>query len=382
MSKSTLAALAVPFATAAVLAATALITREPAAALASEGMHVTTTFTAGRAAAEVEGTWTITPRDDGRLQLNLHYEENSNWGRGIDRADLRGLSDDALNAAASTPVAFRIEREAGVFDMEGAFREGRGAGHFRFTPNREFAATLRSLGVEGAGAATDRDLMNLAMADATAANTRALMALDLGSVDLKQLVELSIFNVTPEYVREMRALGIDGTNSVRGVVEMRIHNISTAYVRELESLGYRDLSRRQLLDMGIHGVTAARVRELQALGYENLTARQLVDMRIHGVTPEYIRQVREAGFRDLTPQALVDFRIHNVTPQFVRELEALGYRDLSRQQLLDMGIHGVTPEFIREIRAAGFENVSPETLVRMKIHGIGSDYVRTRRRGE
>jgi hypothetical protein len=382
MQKPTIAALAVPFATVAVLSATALITREPKNALASEGIHVTTTFTAGRSdAAAVEGTWTITPREDGRLQLNLHYE-TSNWGRGIDRADLRGLSDAAVNATTSTPVAFRIEREAGVFDMEGAFREGRGAGHFRFAANREFAATLRLLGVEGADGATDRDLMNLAMADASAANVRALMALDLGSVDLKELVELSIFNVTPEYVREMRSLGIDGTNSVRGMVELRIHHISTAYVRELESIGYRDLTRRQLLDMGIHGVTVERVRELRALGYENLTARQLVDMRIHGVTPEYIRQVREAGFRDLTPESLVDFRIHNVTPEFVRALEALGYRDLSRRQLLDMGTHGVTPEFIREVRAAGFENLSPETLVRMKIHGIGSDYVRTRRRGE
>src|SRR5688572_11308102 len=98
MSKPTLAALAVPFATAAVLAATALVTREPAAALASEGIRVTATVTPGRSdAAAMEGTWTITPRDDGRLQLNLQYEENSNWGRGIDRTDLRGLSDEAMN---------------------------------------------------------------------------------------------------------------------------------------------------------------------------------------------------------------------------------------------------------------------------------------------
>lgn len=382
MRKTLIAALAVPFATAAVLSATALVDRGPGAALASEGIHLTATVTAPRSGARVEGTWTITGREDGRLQLNLTYENNSNWGRGIDRADLAGLTDEAMNATTSTPVAFRIEREAGVFEMEGAFREMRGAGHFRFEPNRAFAATLRSLGVEGADRATDRELMHLAIADASSANVRALMALDLGPIDLEKLVELSIFNVTPEYVREMRALGIGGTNSVEGVVELRIHGISTGYVRELESAGYRGLDRRQLLDMGIHGVTVAGIRELQALGYRDLPARELVSMRIHGVTPEYIREVKAAGFEDLTPEGLVEMRIHGVTPRMVRDLEALGYRDLTRQQLLQMGIHGVTPEFIREVREAGFNDLTPETLVRMKIHGIGSDYVRTRRRGE
>ena len=98
MPKPMLAALAVPLATAAVLSAAALVTREPGTALASEGMRATNTVTPGRAgAAEVEGTWTITPREDGRLQLNLHYE-TSNWGRGIDRADLQGLSDAAVES--------------------------------------------------------------------------------------------------------------------------------------------------------------------------------------------------------------------------------------------------------------------------------------------
>ncbi|WP_420129227.1 hypothetical protein [Longimicrobium sp.] len=382
MHKPLIAALAAPFATA-VLAAVVLVAREPAAALASEAIHLTASVTSTRVAAAIEGTWTLTPtRTDGRLQLNLSYENNANWGRGIDRADLAGLSDEVLNATTSTPAAFRIQREAGVFDMEGAFREQRGAGHFRFTPDRAFAGTLRSLGVQGADRATDRELMTLAMADASIANVRGLMGMDLGPIDLEKLVELAIFNVTPEYVREMRSLGIGGTNSVRGVVELRIHGISTAYVRELESIGYRDLDREQLLAMGIHGVTAESVRELQALGYRDLPARDLVAMHIHGVTPAYIRELREAGFRDLTPEAMVEMRIHSVTPRFVRDLKALGYRDLTRRQLLDMGIHGVTPAFIREIREADFKDLTPETLVNMKIHGIGADYVRTRRRGE
>jgi hypothetical protein len=212
------------FATAAVLAAAVLVAREPRTALASdgihraakEGIHRTARLTPARAEDDLEGTWTITPnRRDGRLQLNLHYETSSNWGRGIDRADLQGLSDEALNAATSTPASFRIVREAGVFDMEGAFRQQEGAGHFRFQPNREFVAALRSLGVEGADAATDRELMSLAMADATEANIRGLMELGLGRIDMENLVELSIFEVTPAYVREIAGPG-DRRDQQRG----------------------------------------------------------------------------------------------------------------------------------------------------------------------
>lgn len=329
--------------------------------------------------AELDGTWTIA-REEGRLHLNVHYARSSNWGRSIDREELRGLTDAQIDAPSSTPVAFRIEREAGGFEMEGAFREGRGAGHFEFRPNPAFAGTLRSLGVRDAGEITERQLMHLALADASSARVRELIGL-LGAFDAEDLIKLSIHGVTPEYVRSLREAGISGTGTVDAVVEMRIHNIDVEYIRELESLGFRELSRQRLLEMGIHGVSAEQVRELQALGYRDLSPQQLVNLRIHGVTPEYIRYMREGGFTDLTPDGLVELKIHRVTPEYVRELAELGYRDLSREMLLQMGIHGVTPAFIREMRQAGFDDLEPEALVRLKIHGIDSEFVRGARNG-
>lgn len=327
-----------------------------------------------------EGTWTLSPSGRGGLQMNLHFGPAQQWGRSIDRADLVGLTDAQMDATVSTPVSFRIQREAGVFEMEGAFREGRGAGHFRFQPDRGFASTLRSLGVEGTDEITDRELMILALGDASSAAVREYRALGLAPLDVEGVIQLSIHQVTPEYVREMRALGLTGASTVDDVVQLRIHRVSTDYVRELASLGYRDLSRDQLLEMGIHGVDAEHVRAIQGLGFETPTPRQLVDTRIHGVTPEYVRSMREAGFRDLSPEALVDMRIHRVTPEFIRALADAGYRELSRDQLMQMGIHGVTPGFIREVREAGFRDLSPEALVQMKIHGIGAEYGRAGRR--
>ena len=263
-------------------------------------------------AAPTEGTWTAAEKDAARLQLTLQWE-TSTWGRSIARSELRGLSDGQVAAPSSTPVTFRIEREAGTFEMEGAFREGKGAGHFRFQPNRPFAATLRSLGVVGAEQVSDKDLMRLAIADVSSATLREFTRLGFGSLRVKDVMELSIHNVTPDYVRSVRALGISGTNTVSGVVEMKIHRITPEYVRDMEALGYRNLSREQLLQMSIHGVSREQVQELNRLGYRDLSARQLVELRIHRVTPAFIQEMREAGFRDLSPEALREMRIHRVS---------------------------------------------------------------------
>jgi hypothetical protein len=268
-----------------------------------------TTMTHRTHAHTSEGTWTLAQSDAGRMQLNLQLG-GSSWGRSVDRAELAGLTDAQIDADASTPVAFRLEREAGVFEMEGTFQEGRGTGRVRFRPNGSFASALRAAGVSDAGRLGDRELMVLALTDASSARVRELAALGVQPRDVAELMKLSTHDVTPEFVRAMRERGLTGANTVDDVVRLRSHRVSLEYIGEMESLGYRDLSRDQLLQMAVHGVDAGEVRELRALGLENLTPRQLVELRIHGVTPAFVRQAREAGARDLSPEALVQMKIH------------------------------------------------------------------------
>jgi hypothetical protein len=302
------------------------------------------------AASPTEGTWTLNDHAGERMQLMLQWG-TSTWGRSVDLEELRGLTRRQIDAASSTSVTFRLEREAGAFDMEGAFREGRGAGHFRFVANRGFGATLRGLGVRDADQVTDHQLMQLAIAGASAAEVRELAGLGLTPLTLRELIQLAIHRVTPEYVRSLRALGIEGTNTVSGVVQMRIHRVTPEYVRSMEALGLRGLTSRQLLQMRIHGVRPEAVRELHALGYTDLSAQELVEMRIHRVTPE-----------------------------FIRDLAAAGYPNLTRSQLVRMRIHGVTPAFIREMRQAGHSDATAESLVRLRIRGGDAERARPRER--
>lgn len=355
-----------------------LTTAAAAAAAATHGLHAAT-MTNDTRADIIEGTWTLAQIDESRMQMNLEMATGVS-GRSVYRAELVGLTDAQIGAARAAPVAFRIEREAGVFEMEGTFGEGRGAGRFRFRPDRAFVSSLRSIGVQDADRLTDRELMTLALAGASSATLRELVGMGVSPLDARGAIRLSVHAVSPEYVREVRALGLAGTSAPEDLVRLRIHGVSAEFVREMESAGYRGLSRDELLEMRIHQVDAGRVRELRAAGFENLTPRQLVRMTTHRVTPEYVRAMREAGVRDLSPEALVEMSVHGMTPEYVRELAAAGYPDLSRQQLKRFATHGVTPAFIREVHAAGYRDVSPDALVRMKTRGIGAERARTERR--
>src|SRR5215208_6331235 len=63
----------------------------------------------------------------------------------VRQENIRGLSQ-ALAAGNGSPVRFQIVRDAGTFDCEGWFKEGRGSGHFTFTPSQSFASDMASLG--------------------------------------------------------------------------------------------------------------------------------------------------------------------------------------------------------------------------------------------
>lgn len=327
-----------------------------------------------------EGRWNASDKGEEGLHIFLQWGSTS-LGQTFARSELHGLSTRETTTPTTTPVSFRIEREAGTFTLQGTFKDGNGSGQFTFQPNSRFAQTLASLGIRGADRVTDDDLMLLTIGSASTPVVREFTGAGLGSLSVREVVDLFIHGITPEYVRSVQSLRMEGTNSVAGVVELRIHRITREYVRELEALGYRNLAREQLLQMGIHGVDRAQVQGLERVGYRNLTPDQLVAMRIQSVTPEFIQEMREVGFRGLSPEALVDLRIHRVSAQYVRELEALGYRNLPRQQLLQMGLHGVTPAFIRQAREAGARDLSPDALVRMKIFGIGSETARGAGRG-
>jgi len=264
-------------------------------------------------AVSPHGAWHLSPREDGRMQIEMISDHNQN-SHPVDRSAFAGLTAAQIDANGETPVDFRMIRDAGTVHFAGTFEHGDGVGRFTFEPNPAFASTLRSLGV----AASD--------------------------LDDERLFALAI------------------------------HDVSSNFIKEMQSLGYRE-DLDQYVAFRIHGATPEFVREINALGYKP-DAGDLIAFRIHGVTAEFIKGMKELGVRDLGSNSLVALRIHGASVDYVRELRDLGYLNLSAGDLVSMRIHGVSASYIRDLKNAGFANIPVEKLVEMKIHGIDAEFVK------
>ena len=304
---------------------------------------------AGAAAIDGALTASLDEKRPGRLYFSITRGRSHQNGMTLPAAAFTGLSASQIQAAVMTPVQFELRREAGTVAYEGTFRNGNGAGQFTFTPDRRYIAAVRALGIEfdlerETGGGEEEDLFTLTLFDVSTAFIRGMIAKGY-KVSLDKYLSMRIFDVTPEYVREMR------------------------------SLGFRDISADDLVAARIHAVTPDYVRQTRAAGWD-LSLAELQSSRIHGATPEFAEEMRKAGFGDLPHDDLVSFRIHRVTPEFIESLHRLGYDGLTADQLISMRIHRVTAEFIRELEAAGYTKVPVQKLIAMRIHGIDAKFVK------
>jgi hypothetical protein len=258
----------------------AAVVPAPAPARAQDASQQSSPQPFGDASTPTTGRWVLASVAGETFSLELFWNDGTNWPvRTIAFSDLHGAAPRDIAAPTPTPVAFRVERDAGDFEFEGQFFRGRGSGSFRYRPERRFVDTLRALGVAELGAVSDHDLKNLAYGDISAASVREFRTLGLPPLRKSDLLELAVRHVTPEYVGALQSLGVPGANTVPGVVELRFHDVPVEYVRELDALGFR-----------------------------RLPGPLLVAMRRNAVTPAFIRRVREGGQRDVSPEALIELR--------------------------------------------------------------------------
>lgn len=250
------------------------------------------------AALAGDGAWTasLDEKRPDRLHMNMTRGRMNHMGTTMPVATFTGLTTAQIRAAGAAPVRFELRREAGDAVFEGSFRNGKGAGHFTFTPNPRYFDAVRALGVETASrkgrASRDRDeeshLFALALHDVSTAFIRSMIA-EGYRVSLDDYLSMRIFDVTPEYIREMR------------------------------SLGFKDISADDLVATRIHKVTPAYVRQMRAAGWD-LSLDELQSSRIHGATPEFAEEMRKAGYAGLSHDDLVSFRIHRVEPNMLGKM--------------------------------------------------------------
>jgi hypothetical protein len=316
---------------------------------------VVSLFTAASAfAAGFEGSWTASTSEKkaGYLQLNMTHRPNSMNGNTMALAKFSGLTAAQVEAATTTPVRFSMNREAGDIEFEGTFRNGNGAGQFTFTSNPAYLQSMRALGVDvtpererrGREHHEEELLYAYVIHDVSTAFVKSMIA-EGYRVPLHKYLELRIFDITPEYIHEMR------------------------------NLGFRNISNDEIVASRIHRVTPDYVRSMRAAGWD-LSLDELQSTSIHGATPEFAEEMKKAGYADLDIDELVSFRIHRVSPELIRDLRQLGYDKIDADDLVAMSIHRVTPEYIRQLKEAGYSRIPVQKLISMRISGVDADFLK------
>ncbi len=191
------------------------------------------------------------------------------------------------------------------------------------------------------------------------------------NLTVDQLVALKIQGVTPEYVREIKAAGLNP--DINQLIGMKIQGVTPAYLRDWKAAGI-DPNINNAIAMKIQGVTPAYVKDVQATGL-NPSINQLIGMKIQGVTPEYIREVQASGWKAVTIDQLIAMKIQGVKPADTAEFAKLGFTDLSINDLIALRIQGVSPSYIQSMRAAGFTTNKVHEYIGAKIQGITPEFI-------
>jgi uncharacterized protein (UPF0335 family) len=255
---------------------------------------------------------------------------------GIRLSELQGLTREQA-FGVRTDVNFRIVREAGTFQCEGYFREGKGAGFWTLTTNPNFVSAMRGRGYDNL---TEDDLFSAAMHDISIKSIDDLKAAGYDHLSFKELVEASIFKVTSEFIRELKSAGFENL-SLKELVEARIFKVDSQYVKEVEAMGFSRQPLKTLVEMRIHKITPEFINRMRSMGFDNLSIRELSELSVHHVTPEFVNGIKAEGFSTISPRQAIELKIHRVDGDFIRRVKAKGFNDVTLRQLVDLRINGI-----------------------------------------
>lgn len=327
-----------------------------------------------------EGEWIadFKARDDDKVEFTLRYEVRkadssggwnyNNWSNsnGIAPDQLQGLTREQATSATGGQVKFQIKRDAGTFDCDGWFKDGRGAGLFAFVPNRGFIAEINRRGLSGS--LTDEQLFQLAHADMGLAFLDELKSQNYETPTLDQLVRLSEHGVRLDFLKGLKALGAK-TKTIEALLEMRDNGVSLSYIEQLRAYGFQNLSADELIKSRQSGVSASYLGALKEEGYSGLSMDELVRLRNRGVSASFIQGLREEGYPKMSLEQLAKIREQGVSVSFIKELKELGYAGLPVDQLVRLRTSGVTTSFIRRVKANRGNSPTIEELIQMRNSG-------------
>ncbi|HEV7358802.1 MAG TPA: M56 family metallopeptidase [Steroidobacteraceae bacterium] len=114
-----------------------------------------------------------------------------------------------------------------------------------------------------------------------------------------------------------------------------------SYIGGLQSAGLKDLTVEEIIALKIHGVTPGYIREMRAAGLE-ASPRELVALKVQDVTPEFVNGLAAAGLTNLHIHDYLSAKVQGITPEFAQKIRSHGFKDLTIHQLISLKVAGIS----------------------------------------
>lgn len=266
----------------------------------------------------LNGTWEASIKEKSPDKIQLSLERKTDHGKNQNSnsyslSELQGLSREQVSNGR---VSFRLVRDAGTIECEGAFVNGRGSGTFKFVPNRGYIDAMRSRGFDiDKGWKDDDDdnstveerLMSAAMLNVTVALADDLRSANFSNLDFGDLFKAAIFKIDGKFMSEMKSTGFPNLG-MEELVKARIFKIDADFVRKIKDMGFGTNDFENLVKYSIFKVTPEFLADLKAEGLTNLKSEDVVKARIFKIDAEFIRKAK-AEVPDATMEQLVQMKI-------------------------------------------------------------------------
>lgn len=157
------------------------------------------------------------------------------------------------------------------------------------------------------------------------------MRTEFKDINVDEVIQLRVQDVTGEYIHEIRSLGLNP--DVIELISLKAMDVTPKYVREIRELGFNP-GVQEIIAMKAQDITPAYVKEMRAKGLD-ASADQIIAMKVQGITPEYRQSLERAGFK-LDTDELIEAKVMDITPEFIRQAESHGFKNLSMNKLIQL----------------------------------------------
>lgn len=345
------------------------------------------------------GSWFATIKGD-KIRIQFRSDDDSeNWSN---NADFMVTEFSALpkNGAGE----FTLKREAGTINFKGKFDGDKGYGDYKFIPDNNYNAYLKSEGITGI---SDDDLFTFFMIDIKKDYVKMLGENGYKNISKDELIPMAALKVDGPYIQMWKKNGFTGLSS-NELVSAKALGIDNDYVSDIKTSGFDAITLNQLISFKAQHITGDYIKSLrkakvgdsknmpdadeitafkamdiddnfiksfESIGYKDISYNDLTSMKATGITPEFIKSFIDLGYKDITVQEAISLKSTNVSAESVKNFQSMGFTDISLNDMISAKSTGVNAEYIKGFRELGFTSTNLNSYVPLKSLGITPEFV-------